>query len=313
MTFNYFKITNFIDFQFRSFGVEANSTTNFPLENLWLCAISSVKHKDCYCRHVLEWTQALGYPITCPLAGAQAPVIYRDLCVPLCRPAVEEAQGPTAKWMCWGTEAHIAKGPQIMEEQGVSALNGLLSWGFGCLGQLDKSTDGYLEDAVAKKARVSSDGWTASLGSCHQDGALTLDPSLNHDTAASWPCPHLAMDPTEPNPDLRTDFLTWPASSPWACLMTWTLSWPHLPSSQLPLPGAESQLTPVQVAAWRCSALLRKWMGLMSQLHCTRTHNSAAQTTRHLTPCWDVPLRKYFFYFLFQLSLQVLRTRTPMS
>lgn len=310
MTFNYLKITSFIDFQYRSLGVEANSTTNFPLENLWLCTISSVKHKDCYCRHALEWTQAL-----CPLTGARAPVIYRNLCVPLCRPAVEEAQGPTAKWMCWGTEAHIAKGPQIMEEQGVSALNGLLSWGFGCLGQLGKSTDGYLEEAVAKKARVFSDGWTASLGSCRQDGALTLVRSLNHDTAESWPCPHLAMDRTEPNLDLRTDFLTWPASSPWACLMTWTLSWPHLPSSHLPLLGCLGLSPSWPPSRWlhsdaqHCS--VSKWMGLMSQLHCTRTHNSAAQTTQHLIPCWDVPLRKYFFYFLFQLSLQVLCT--PMS
>ena len=44
-------------------------------------------------------------------------------------------------------EAHVAKGPQTMEEQGVNALNALPSWGFSCLGQLGKSTDGDLEES----------------------------------------------------------------------------------------------------------------------------------------------------------------------
>lgn len=194
------------------------------------------------CWRVLEWTRALSCPIASPLAGTWALVICGYLCTWLCRPAVEEAQGPTAKRRCWGAGRHMwPKGHGSWRSKVSMPWTSSLPGDLAARASLARAQMVTLKKAVGKKARGFSDGWTPFRGSCLQAGALTLVPSLNHNTAESRPRLHLSMDPTKPNSDLRTDFLTWP----WICIIT--MSMPD---------DLDSQLTPSTILTLALLALL---------------------------------------------------------
>lgn len=73
---------------------------------------------------------------------------------------------------------------------------------------MEKALKVTSKKAIGKKARGISNGCALSLRICFQGRALTRVPSLSHNTAVSQPYPHLAADPNEPNPSLKTDFVT---------------------------------------------------------------------------------------------------------